>query len=54
MISLSIPRYFRVHWWNSIKSSYTADELRAILERSRLMGWRIEEDFMDLVVVKEM
>ena len=28
-----------------------ADELRAMLERSRLTGWRIEEDFMDLMVV---
>jgi ubiquinone/menaquinone biosynthesis C-methylase UbiE len=52
-ISLTIPRDFRVHWWNSIKSSYTTDELRAILERSRLTGWRIEEDFMDLMVVRE-
>jgi ubiquinone/menaquinone biosynthesis C-methylase UbiE len=54
MIGLSIPRDFRVHWWNSIKSSYTADELRAIMERSRLTDWRIEEDFMDLMLVKEM
>jgi ubiquinone/menaquinone biosynthesis C-methylase UbiE len=53
-ISLTIPRDFRVHWWNSIKSSYTVDELQAILGRSRLTGWRIEEDFMDLMVVKEM
>jgi ubiquinone/menaquinone biosynthesis C-methylase UbiE len=52
-ISLSIPRDFRVHWWNSIKSSYTADELRAILDRSRLTSWRVEEGFMDLQVVKE-
>jgi ubiquinone/menaquinone biosynthesis C-methylase UbiE len=52
-VSLSIPRDFRVHWWNSIKSSYTADELHSILERSRLTGWQIEEDFMDLAVVKE-
>jgi ubiquinone/menaquinone biosynthesis C-methylase UbiE len=37
-ISLTIPRDFRIHWWNSIRSSYTADELRAILDRSRLMG----------------
>ena len=51
-ISLTIPRDFRVHWWNSIRSSYTADELRAILKRSRLSGWRIEEDFMDLMVVR--
>jgi ubiquinone/menaquinone biosynthesis C-methylase UbiE len=52
-LSLSIPRDFRVHWWNSIKSSYTVPELRAILERSRLTGWRVEEDLMDLAVVKE-
>jgi hypothetical protein len=29
-----------------------ADELHAILKRSRLTGWRIEEAFMDLVVVR--
>ena len=51
-ISLSIPRDFRVHWWNSIQSSYTSGELRAILERSRLTRWRVEEDFMDLTVAK--
>ena len=52
LFSLSIPRDFRVHWYNSIKSSYTQDELRAILGRSRLTGWRIEESFMDLMVVR--
>jgi ubiquinone/menaquinone biosynthesis C-methylase UbiE len=52
MISLSVPPDFRIHWWNSIKSSYTEDELRAILQRSRLTGWRIEEGFMDLMVLK--
>jgi ubiquinone/menaquinone biosynthesis C-methylase UbiE len=50
-ISLSIPADFRVHWWNSIKSSYTAEELRVILERSRLKDWRIEEGFMELMVM---
>jgi ubiquinone/menaquinone biosynthesis C-methylase UbiE len=53
LIGLMIPGDFRVHYWNSIQSSYTPDELRAILERSRLGGWRIVEDFMDLTVVKE-
>lgn len=53
MISLTIPRNFRIHWWNSIRSSYTPDELRAILGRSRLTGWWIEEDFIGLKVVKE-
>jgi ubiquinone/menaquinone biosynthesis C-methylase UbiE len=52
-LSLTIPRDFRAHWWNSIRSSYTVDELQAILERSRLTNWRIEPGFMDLQVVKE-
>ena len=51
-VSLTIPRDFRVHWWNSIKSSYTPEELRAVLNRSQLQGWRIVEDFMDVTVVK--
>jgi ubiquinone/menaquinone biosynthesis C-methylase UbiE len=52
LIGLLIPADFRVHYWNSIRSSYTPDELRAVLEPSRLQGWRIEEDVMDLAVVK--
>jgi ubiquinone/menaquinone biosynthesis C-methylase UbiE len=52
LIGMLIPADFRVHYWNSIQSSYTAEELRALLERSRLPGWHIVEDFMDLVVVK--
>jgi len=53
LVSLMIPSDFRIHWWNSIKSSYTADELRDILVRSQLTDWRIEEDFMDLMVVRQ-
>ncbi|MBN1428348.1 MAG: class I SAM-dependent methyltransferase [Anaerolineae bacterium] len=53
IISLSIPIDFRVHWWNSIRSSYTVDELREILQQSRLQNWQVKEDFMDLTVVKE-
>jgi ubiquinone/menaquinone biosynthesis C-methylase UbiE len=52
-IGMLIPRDFRVHYWNSIKSSYTPVELRALLERSRLQGWRVVEDFMSVMVVKE-
>jgi len=52
-LSLSIPRDFRVHWWNSIKSSYTKSELESILARSRLRGWRVEQDLMGLSVIKE-
>ena len=28
-------------------------ELQTVLKRSRLQGWRIVEDFMDLTIVKE-
>jgi ubiquinone/menaquinone biosynthesis C-methylase UbiE len=51
-IGMIIPRDFRVHYWNSINSSYTPEELNTILKDSRLRGWRVEEDFMDLTVVK--
>jgi ubiquinone/menaquinone biosynthesis C-methylase UbiE len=51
-IGLMIPADFRVHYWNSIQSSYTPEELQALLQRSRLQGWYIVEDFMDLAVVK--
>lgn len=51
-IGLMIPRDFRVHYWASIRSSYTPRELRRLLEQSRLQGWEIVEDFMDLAIVK--
>jgi ubiquinone/menaquinone biosynthesis C-methylase UbiE len=47
-----IPSDFRVHYWNSIKSSYTAEELTEILKDSQLQGWRVVEDLTDLAVVK--
>ena len=50
-IGMTIPPDFRVHYWNSIKSSYTTAELDSILERSKLTGWRIIKDFMDLMIV---
>lgn len=52
LIGLMIPADFRVHYWNSIQSSYTLEELRFVLQRSRLQGWHIDEEFMDLAVVK--
>jgi ubiquinone/menaquinone biosynthesis C-methylase UbiE len=51
-IGMTIPPDFRVHYWNSIKSSYTTAELRSVLDRSQLQGWRIVEDFMDVMIVK--
>jgi ubiquinone/menaquinone biosynthesis C-methylase UbiE len=52
-IGMTIPPDFRVHYWNSIKSSYTTAELRSVLDGSQLQGWRIVEDFMDVMIVKE-
>jgi ubiquinone/menaquinone biosynthesis C-methylase UbiE len=52
-IGMLIPADFRLHYWNSIRSSYTPKELKAVLGRSRLQGWHIVEGFMDLAVVKE-
>jgi ubiquinone/menaquinone biosynthesis C-methylase UbiE len=52
LIGRMIPADFRMHYWNSIRSSYTPDELRTVLGRSRLQGWHIVEEFMDLMVVK--
>jgi ubiquinone/menaquinone biosynthesis C-methylase UbiE len=53
LIGWMIPADFRVHYWNSIRSSYTPEELQTVLERSRLQGWHVVEEFMDLMVVKE-
>jgi ubiquinone/menaquinone biosynthesis C-methylase UbiE len=52
-IGMTVPPDFRRHYWGSIRSSYSAVELRVILERSRLVGWRIVEDGLDLMVIKE-
>ncbi|MBN1994422.1 MAG: class I SAM-dependent methyltransferase [Anaerolineae bacterium] len=52
LIGLTIPGDFRVHYWNSINSSYTPAELRRILAQSRLAGWQVEEGFMELMVIK--
>jgi len=51
MIGLSIPSDFRVHYWNSIRASYTPAELESMLRQSNLKNWTIEQDIMDLMVV---
>ncbi|MBN1875267.1 MAG: class I SAM-dependent methyltransferase [Anaerolineae bacterium] len=52
-IGLMIPPDFRVHYWGSIHSSYTPDELHTLVARSQLAGWKIEAGFMELAVVKK-
>lgn len=49
-IGLLIPPDFRVHYWGSIRSSYTPEELEALLKRSQLSGWHVESDFMEVAV----
>jgi ubiquinone/menaquinone biosynthesis C-methylase UbiE len=52
-IGMTIPPDFRVHYWNSIKLSYTTAELQSILDRSQLQGCQIVKDLLDLIIVKE-
>ena len=51
-IGLMIPADFRVHYWGSIHSSYTPEELEAMVKRSRLSGWRVEAGFMEIAVLR--
>jgi len=52
LIGLTIPADFRKHYWGSINSSYTPNELCQVLQSSRLQGWEVMEDVMDIVVLK--
>jgi len=52
LIGLTIPRAFRVHYYNSIRSAYTADEVRMLLRRSKLAGCDVEVDLMGLRIVR--
>ncbi len=51
-IGLLIPADFRVHYWNSLRSSYTAAELKAVAAHSRLQDCRVVETAMDLTLIK--
>ena len=52
-IGMTIPADFRKHYWGSIHSSYTIEELKVLLRRSALPEWAIEEDLLDLMVVRK-
>ena len=52
LIGLTIPTAFRVHYYNSIRSAYTVNEVRVLLHRSRLTRCAVEEDLMGLRIVK--
>ncbi|MBN1933234.1 MAG: class I SAM-dependent methyltransferase [Anaerolineae bacterium] len=52
-IGLLVPPDFRVHYWNSIRSSYTADELEDLVAQSKLEGARVEQSLLDVMIVKE-
>lgn len=52
LIGLTIPRDFCIHYKNSIRSAYTAEELQGILQRFLLRNWRIREDLLDVTIVR--
>ncbi len=52
LMSVTIPPDLRVHYKNSIQSAYTPDEVRSLLECSRLQDWRIRVTFLTLTVVQ--
>ena len=52
VIGLTIPKDFRVHYYGSIRASYTPAEVREMLNRSQLRDAQVKEDLMGLRVVK--
>lgn len=52
LIGLTLPADFRKHYWGSIHSSYTCAELQPIVEQSRLKGCRVNQDLLDLIIIK--
>ncbi len=52
-IGLLAPPDFRVHYWNSIRSSYTAGELENLVAQSKLAGACVEQSLLDVMIVKE-
>jgi ubiquinone/menaquinone biosynthesis C-methylase UbiE len=52
-IGLTIPADFRKHYWGSIHASYTANELRSLLQAPQFFGWQIKEDLLSVCIVKQ-
>ena len=52
LIGLTLPADFRKHYWESIHSSYTCVELQPILDQSCLKGCRVNQDLLDLIIIK--
>jgi hypothetical protein len=53
LIGFTLPADFRIHYWESIRSSYTPAELQSFIERSNLKGSRIQQDLLDMMLIKE-
>ncbi|HCU38411.1 MAG TPA: class I SAM-dependent methyltransferase [Armatimonadetes bacterium] len=52
LIGMSIPPDFRKHFWSSIESAYTPNELAGMLDQSELGGWTIEREFVGLRIFR--
>lgn len=52
LIGLTLPPDFCVHYWSSIRSSYTPDEVGSMVARSRLRGSRIAGDMLDIMGIR--
>lgn len=50
LIGMTIPSDVRRQYQTSILAAYSSHELRAILQRSRLEGWWIREDLLDITI----
>lgn len=52
VVGMSIPPDFRKHFWRSINSAYTPNELAGMLDQSELGGWTIEREFIGLRIFR--
>ena len=51
LIGWTLPADFRKHYWNSIRASYTLEEVGLLLAESKLKGACLEQDELDLMIV---
>ncbi len=50
VFSRFIPKNMGYYWRTSVAASYTAEEIRTILDKIGLNNWMVESDLMDLTI----
>jgi len=53
IFSKLIPNNLGHYWRTSIAASYTAEEIRTLLDKNGLNDWSVESDLMDLTIYKD-